>query len=759
MTPNVTELRLQLRAAGFDPIPDEGKRPAPKAWEQKTNTNAEEIALWERTYHLATNTGILAKFAPGLDIDIMDADAAETVEELAREHFEQRGDFFLVRFGLPPKRLVPLRTDEPFAKLTRLFTAPNGNEHKIEILCDGQQWVAFGIHPDTGKPYGWHGGNLGTIRREDLPYVRREDMEKFLDEAVELLIRKHGYQHGSERPKPDPGSNGADWGYLTTNILAGRELHDSLLVLAGKLVTSGMGAGAAINFLRGLMEKSTAPHDVRWRDRYRDIPRLVESAKQPQPQPTTPLFDPWQEFIVPEFPLDILPSTVCSFVENRAVAMGIDPAAAAMATLATLSGAIHHRFRIKMKRQGNWTEHVRLWVLLVGRPAWKKTPLINGVTWPLEYYQADVMRDYRARMREYEATGSKDDPEPEPPVRYVVNDITIEKLGDLMSRSPRGMFAKLDELAGWIGRMERYHTAGKGASADRAFWLQAWNGGHYTVDRVHRGEVFIENLSISVLGGIQPARLSEIHGLTSDGLLQRFLPVLMRAPVLPRDIDCGKANHDYKALIYKLIETPPQELRTTTAALEVMDELQACLFNLEQVGEAVSDGFEGFIGKLATYAGVFTIILHLADNPKQAVENFIGRELVQKVDRLVRDFLLRHAWEFYSVGEGETERLRRLASYILTCGRDRLRLTDITSGVRECRGRTVIKINQQVSPLVAGGWLSPAEQGPACRAWDVNRAGIDARFAERARIEEERKLAIRQLIEAEAARRRQARRA
>ena len=43
--------------------------------------------------------------------------------------------------------------------------------------------------------------------------------------------------------------------------------------------------------------------------------------------------------------------------------------------------------------------------------------------------------------------------------------------------------------------------------------------------RISRGETYIGNLSVSLMGGIQPARLGELRGLTSDGLLQRFVPV------------------------------------------------------------------------------------------------------------------------------------------------------------------------------------------------------------------------------------------
>jgi hypothetical protein len=164
----------------------------------------------------------------------------------------------------------------------------------------------------------------------------------------------------------------------------------------------------------------------------------------------------------------------------------------------------------------------------------------------------------------------------------------------------------------------------------------------------------------------------------------------------------------------------------------------------------MSEGFEGFVGKLQTYAGVLAMILHLTQDPAEA---FIGRMTVENVGRLIRNFLLPHAREFYSQGD-ESERLRKLSSYVLTCGKARLRLTDLTSNVRECRGQTVLELNERVSPLVAGGWLAPVENGPACRAWDVNRPAIDAQFAERTRVEEERKIAIAHLIGDEAQRRR-----
>jgi Bifunctional DNA primase/polymerase, N-terminal len=149
VTKDITELRLALHAGGFPCLPLEGKRPPMEGW-QNTAANTDEIRLWPKVWHLAGNTGILAKHCPGLDVDITDEDAADAIEHLAREHFEEHGKI-TTRIGAWPKRLIPMRTDEPFPKLVRSFRAPDGTRHKIEPY----RWT----HGEPGRDFG----------REDLP--------------------------------------------------------------------------------------------------------------------------------------------------------------------------------------------------------------------------------------------------------------------------------------------------------------------------------------------------------------------------------------------------------------------------------------------------------------------------------------------------------------------------------------------------------------------------------------------------------------
>ena len=59
--------------------------------------------------------------------------------------------------------------------------------------------------------------------------------------------------------------------------------------------------------------------------------------------------------------------------------------------------------------------------------------------------------------------------------RLVVSDGTIERIGAILARQPRGTLQMRDELAGWLEGMQRY----AGGGTDRPFWLEEvllWNG-------------------------------------------------------------------------------------------------------------------------------------------------------------------------------------------------------------------------------------------------------------------------------------------
>jgi len=186
MTP--TERRLQLRAAGFAPLPLTGKAPPILGWPEKADASEDEIRTWACRYSNAPNTGIITKATPAFDIDILNQLAAEDVERLLRETFDKRGRI-LLRIGRAPKRAILLRTDNPFSKIEAKFA---GGE-KVELLAAGQQLAAFGVHPDTQKPYCWHGGEPGAVRREELPPITELEARQLVEDAATLLVKNYSY--------------------------------------------------------------------------------------------------------------------------------------------------------------------------------------------------------------------------------------------------------------------------------------------------------------------------------------------------------------------------------------------------------------------------------------------------------------------------------------------------------------------------------------------------------------------------------------
>jgi hypothetical protein len=308
MTP--TEVRQSLIANGYVPVPCDGKDAKSEQWERRTLETAQTaLTMWARDFPGATNTGILCVTTPTLDLDLLDNEAVDAAIALVQERFADRGKIML-RYGRRPKVAIPFQTDTPFKKIRAELIAPNGTEQKIEFLAMGQQVVVHGIHPDTHEPYQWSDGNPGKVKRSELPPITADEAKTLVSD-ITALIEPFGYQRvgkaGKSKGKPSPKGNGHDtaadaldtsggegWGYLQDNILKGCSLHDSIRDLAAKLIASGMGGGAAVNMLRGLMEQSEAPRNERWQARYDDIPRAVSSAERlprenEEREPTPPL--------------------------------------------------------------------------------------------------------------------------------------------------------------------------------------------------------------------------------------------------------------------------------------------------------------------------------------------------------------------------------------------------------------------------------------------------------------------------------------
>jgi AAA domain/Bifunctional DNA primase/polymerase, N-terminal len=199
--------RQALLKSGYEPIPLAGKRPVLDQW-QNARPTAEAIAIWEKTHPNATNTGVLTRYVPAIDDDVLDQEVADIIHGWVRELIPP-GFPELLRIGRFPKRAILFRCDAPFAKVsTGKWIDEKGREHQLEILCDGQQLAVYGEHPDTHQPYTWPGARPARTPRTALPLLTPETAQSLVNRA-KALFQEHGWRpKREERPKDSPRASG-----------------------------------------------------------------------------------------------------------------------------------------------------------------------------------------------------------------------------------------------------------------------------------------------------------------------------------------------------------------------------------------------------------------------------------------------------------------------------------------------------------------------------------------------------------------------
>lgn len=180
---------------GYDIIPlaENVKYPTMAGW-QKISADRRLVNKWVKEGF--KGVGFLTAFTPAVDIDCYDTDL---IKELISFCKSEIGDT-IGRVGKSPKTLLLYHTDTPFRKVTsKKYIDEKGVLHGCEILGQGQQFVAFNVHPDTKKPYQWFKGSPLDLPKEFLPEITQEKAIKVI-QRFEALANAKGWQvkKGSE---------------------------------------------------------------------------------------------------------------------------------------------------------------------------------------------------------------------------------------------------------------------------------------------------------------------------------------------------------------------------------------------------------------------------------------------------------------------------------------------------------------------------------------------------------------------------------
>ncbi|MCP4182561.1 MAG: DUF3987 domain-containing protein [Hyphomicrobiales bacterium] len=427
---------------------------------------------------------------------------------------------------------------------------------------------------------------------------------------------------------------------------------------------------------------------------------LAEYDQQMTFHPTWPAPLPIESSLpkVEPFIAEMLPEALSDYVMDVADRQQAPPDFAAVTALCSLAAVIGNRVRMAPKQNDDWEVVPNLWGAIIGRPSAMKSPAMKSALGPVYAIQDKMLKDWEAgqatakvdvvlasldaREAKKQAElavkdGNRDearrllseleieDDTKTPCQRIIVNDATVEKLGELLNENPRGLLLIRDELPGFLSRLEKEEF-----QSERAFYLEAFNGdGCFTYDRIVRGTIHIENSTLSIIGGVQPSRIAPVvrgamAGTSNDGLIQR-----LQLAVWPDDIGSWKytdrspdrqAREAYEKAFNDLHEmvfgvpTMPIVMHFSTAAQQLFQQWMEEI-NIKARNGAMSSALESHILKMPKTVASIALIFELVEGGRIEVgEASVRRALAWA------DYLRSHANRLYSSGETMAEDGARL---------------------------------------------------------------------------------------------------
>lgn len=407
-----------------------------------------------------------------------------------------------------------------------------------------------------------------------------------------------------------------------------------------------------------------------------------EAWSEPSLIPDLPAVEPFTD--------DLIPFELREWIADIASRMQCPKDFLGVGAIVALGSIIGRKVAIRPKMlDDGWHEFPNLWGVIIGSPSLLKTPSLSEVMKPLRMIEADEYKEWEINHGDWEANSditdllkkdkikkatqaiskNKDvtaadiavDEDDEPILkRLIVNDTTIEALGEILAANQNGVMVFRDELIALFKQLDK-----QGQEDARGFYLTAWNGKEsHTSDRISRGSLRIEACCLSLMGGTQPSVIAEyirdaVKNSGGDGLAARLQ--LMVYPDIPKAWDLvdrpinqtakQNATDIFKRLYMLDVQTIGAEidddgvayLRFNTEAFSIWSdwwrELETRLRS-----EEIEGAMRSHLAKYRKLVPALALIFHLVDDPQA------GEVGVKSISRALAwaEYLESHAIRVYA---------------------------------------------------------------------------------------------------------------
>ena len=221
---------------------------------------------------------------------------------------------------------------------------------------------------------------------------------------------------------------------------------------------------------------------------------------------------------VHELPADYLMTEVGEIADIIAQVMDCSEDIVISTMFAVVSGAVGTKVSVF---DGKYTYMLNINVCHVAPPGSNKTQPVSLLVKPLENISLQkhlAYKEEKQRCVELKDTANM----PNPQILYVSNP-TPEAINKMLAWNPHGLFARRDELVGFIEDLGGRYSNGSGGIPD---FLSIFTNEHISIIRAGDEPLIIPKPYLTVVGGIQPGILPTILGkeqMINSGFNYRWL--------------------------------------------------------------------------------------------------------------------------------------------------------------------------------------------------------------------------------------------
>lgn len=264
---------------------------------------------------------------------------------------------------------------------------------------------------------------------------------------------------------------------------------------------------------------------------------------------------------------------------------------------------------------GNYTAIASMWCIILGKRGFVKSEPLTDAFKPVKKRQFEIYAKYSFEKQEYDEyklshPKARVAPLPDPE-KIVLSDTTPEKLVVILAENPKGCGMVYDEIAGFVGRFNRYNSG-----ADEQMFLSLFNGDTILRDRMNGGNAYAKHSFLTIIGTTQPTVLREVFfNKSGSGFFDRWLITQPENMVkqYPNQYGINPVEEGkYDLILQRLLsleysENSHNKMSYSPESYAIINPYQCKMIDVQNSTD--SDDLRGILAKMEIYLHKFCLIL------------------------------------------------------------------------------------------------------------------------------------------------------